>query len=424
MVTNQGRQVPRDQMFYRFSAYGFLKNLRLFEPFILLIFRSYGLSYLQIGLLYSIRDLAANFLEIPTGLLADSFGRRKAMVSSFLCYILSFLLFFFFRDFWVLAGAMVIFAGGEAFRTGTHKALILEYLRIKNISDLKVAYYGLTRSASQLGSALNALLAGGLVFFTGNFRLIFLISTIPYLLDLVNLASYPRELDGQISPVHGREIWVRFKSILGGFVEIFRQGSQIRPLLNSSSYSGVFKASKDYLQPILAAWALSMTFLPDLERTRREALIIGAVYFLIFLLTSFASRNAYQVSGYFGSPRKAVNVTYLIGVTALLLSGLSASQGWQVMAVLFFIGLFLVNNIRRPINIGVISDQISSRIMASGLSAEAQLTTIFSAILAPTLGFLADRFGLGSGITLLGLLMYGLFLPVRLPKEGDEGGAF
>ncbi|MCJ7735390.1 MAG: MFS transporter, partial [Anaerolineales bacterium] len=155
----QSPEIKKDSMFYRFSLYGFLKNLRFFDPFILLIFRSYGLSFLQIGLLYSIRNIATNFLEIPTGVLADSFGRRKAMITSFISYIFSFLILYLLVDFWSLALAMILFAFGEAFRSGTHKALILEYLKINQISDLKVAYYGLTRSASQFGSAINALIA-------------------------------------------------------------------------------------------------------------------------------------------------------------------------------------------------------------------------------------------------------------------------
>ena len=107
--------IKKDRMFYRFSAYGFLKNLRFFEPFIILIFRDNGLTFLQIGLLYSIRDLANNILEIPTGVFADTFGRRKAMVLAFLAYIISFFIFFAFRDFYIYAGAMIIFAFGEAF---------------------------------------------------------------------------------------------------------------------------------------------------------------------------------------------------------------------------------------------------------------------------------------------------------------------
>ena len=415
------RTIQRDRMFYQFSAYGFLKNLRFFDPFIILIFRSYGLSYLQIGLLYSIRDVATNIMEIPTGLLADSFGRKRAMISAFLSYILSFLMLYFFKSYWVLVLAMVFFAGGEAFRSGTHKALILEYLKIKDISDLKVAYYGLTRSASQMGSALNSLIAAGLVFYTGAYRVMFLASVLPYALDTLNLIFYPAELDGEITPAEGKGVWASLQETLKGFWGIFRDEHQLRTILNSASFMGVFKTSKDYLQPVLAAWVLSAALFPGLELTRREAVVIGLVYFLIYLMSSFASRKAYSISGRFSSLIKAVNITYLVGIGLILAAGILTHLKLETLAVCCFFGLFLINNIRRPINVGVISDQLSSRIMASGLSAESLLTTLFTAVFAPLLGYLVDRFGLGNGLGMLGLIMFLVFIPVRV-LDGDPDG--
>ena len=406
--------ITRDRMFYRFSLYGFLKNLRFFDPFILLIFRSYGLSFLQIGILYSIRDVATNILEIPTGVIADSFGRRRAMVAAFLSYIASFLVFYFLKDFIFLALAMVLFAFGEAFRSGTHKALILEYLNIQGISDLKVAYYGLTRSASQLGSAINALVAAGLVFYTGGYRVMFLASTVPYLLDLFNVISYPKILDGKLHRVKKGEIWSRVKTTSREFIQIFSDRSVMKAILNSASFSGVFKSAKDYLQPILAILALSVSVFSNLEDTRREAVIIGLVYFGIYFLTSLASRRAYIFSERFSSLSRAVNFTYLLGAGMLILSGVTANLQIILLAVICFLGLYVINNIRRPINVGIISDQISSKIMASGLSTESQFTTIFSAIAAPLLGFLVDSFGVGNGITLIGIGMIALFSLVRV----------
>ncbi len=401
-------------MFYKFSLYGFLKNLRFFDPFILLIFRSYGLSFLQIGLLYSIRDVAANILEIPTGVIADSFGRRRAMVSAFIAYIGSFLIFYFLKDFLFLSLAMVLFAFGDAFRTGTHKALILEYLKIKGISDLKVTYYGLTRSASQFGSAINALIAAGLVFYTGNYRVMFLASTIPYLLDLINVYTYPKYLDGNITRVQKDEIWSRVKVTFQEFTKIFSNGLVIRPLLNSSSFAGVFKSTKDYLQPVLAVLALSLSIFTTLEDTRREAVIIGLVYFGIYLLTSLASRQAFLFSERFKNLSQAVNFSYLLGAGLLIFIGVTANLQIMLMTVCGFLGLYVLNNIRRPINVGIISDQISSKVMASGLSTEAQFTTIFSALVAPLLGLLVDNLGLGNGIALVGVGMIALFSLTRV----------
>ncbi|MCJ7733461.1 MAG: hypothetical protein MUP11_02840, partial [Anaerolineales bacterium] len=308
----------------------------------------------------------------------------------------------------------------EAFRSGTHKALILEYLKINQISDLKVAYYGLTRSASQFGSAINALIAAALVFYTGNYRVMFLASTIPYALDLVNLISYPKVLDGNITRVNGKEIWTRFISTLKVFIQTLKNASILRILLNSSSFTAVFESTKDYLQPILAFFALSLLLFPNLEATRREALIIGLVYFVIYLLTSLASRQAYSISKRFSDLSRAVNVTYILGIVLLLISGIMATLGFELIAVICFIGIFLLNNVRRPINIGIISEQISSNVMASGLSTETLLTTIFSALFAPLLGYLADNIGLGNGISVMGLLMLILYFLVRVEVTGES----
>ncbi|MGB2962558.1 MAG: MFS transporter [Anaerolineales bacterium] len=409
--------ITKDRMFYRFSLYGFLKNLRFFDPFILLIFRSYGLTFLQIGILYSIRDVATNILEIPTGVVADSFGRRRAMVAAFLSYITSFMVFYFLKDFLYLSLAMVLFAFGEAFRSGTHKALILEYLKVQGISDLKVAYYGLTRSASQLGSAVNALIAAGLVFYSGSYRVMFLASTIPYFLDLINVISYPKSLDGKLQRIRKEEILTRIKTTTREFIQIFSNKSVMRAILNSAGFAGVFKSSKDYLQPVLAALALSVSIFNNLEDTRREAVIIGLVYFGIFALTSLASRRAYQVSERFRSLSRAVNLTYLMGAGLLILSGIMSRQQIILVAVLCFIGLYVINNIRRPINVGIISDQISSQVMASGLSTESQFTTIFSALFSPLMGFLADSFGVGNGIAMMGVGMLALYSLVRVKEK-------
>ena len=58
-----------------------------------------------------------------------------------------------------------------------------------------------------MGSALNALIAAGLVFYTGDYRIMFLASVVPYALDLINLAFYPAALDGEIAPNRRQEIW-------------------------------------------------------------------------------------------------------------------------------------------------------------------------------------------------------------------------
>jgi len=410
--------IKKDRMLFRFSAYGFLKNLRFFEPFIILIFREGGLTFFQIGLLYSIRDLANNILEIPTGVFADTFGRRKAMVLAFLAYILSFFIFFWFEDFYFYALAMIFFAFGEAFRSGTHKALILEYLKLKDMLAYKVAYYGRTRGASQMGSAFNALIAAALLFYTGDYRAMFLATTIPYLLDLINLATYPEILDGGISDHAKGAIWAQAKNTVVDFIGIFKDPHAMRAIMNSASFTALFKVTKDYLQPILETLALGLPFLIRLEDIKRSGLVIGLVYFFIYLLTSYASRSSDKFSRNFKTLVKPINLTYLIGVGFLFFAGLATWQNFSIVSILIFLGFYVLQNLRKPMNVAYISDQISHKVMASGLSVETQFTTILVAIFAPILGAFADSIGVGPALAILGAGTLVIYELTRVRNQG------
>ncbi len=407
----------KDRMFYRFAAYGFLKNLRFFEPFIILLFREAGLTFLQIGLLYSIRDITTNILEIPTGVFADIFGRRKAMVMAFVSYIIAFIVFYTFANFYIYALAMLFFAAGEAFRSGTHKALILEYLKLNNLAEVKVEYYGHTRGASQLGSAVNSLIAAAIVFYAGNYRYMFLAATIPYVLDLFNLMTYPKELDGDLTRRTQQSMGKQVKSTMKAFGAMFTASNTLRALLNSAGFMAFFKTVKDYLQPILKTFALALPFFVALDDTRRSAVVIGAVYFVIYLLTSSASRNAARFSHRFSNLARAINVSFALGALFLFIAGISAWEHWAIISILVFLGLYVLQNVRRPMNVGFISDQIDSQVMASGLSVESQLTTVLMAILAPILGALADAFGVGTALAIFGVGMIGLLAVVKVKSE-------
>lgn len=75
----------RNKHFRKFCAYGFLKNLLFFEPFLILFLRDAGLNYTQIGLLISFQlitqniILAALALSLPV-MIGYSNEQRSALV--------------------------------------------------------------------------------------------------------------------------------------------------------------------------------------------------------------------------------------------------------------------------------------------------------------------------------------------------------
>ena len=206
----------KDLQYYKFCFYGFLKNLKFFEPFFILFLLEKHLSFTQIALLYSVREVIIYITEIPTGIIADALGRKRTMIFSFGFYIISFVLFYFSNNIGFLITAMVLFAFGDSFRTGTHKAMIFEYLEIKSWQAQKVHYYGGTRSCSQVGSAISSLIAAFLVFVTKNYDIVFLVSIVPFLLDIILILSYPKELDGN-------SVSFKFADILNTFKRIIKE---------------------------------------------------------------------------------------------------------------------------------------------------------------------------------------------------------
>ncbi len=406
----------KNGQYFKFCMYGFLKNLRFFEPFLLLIFLGKGLSYLEIGTLYAAREISINIMEIPSGLMADTIGRRLTMVFSLLSYILSFLIFYAVSSYALLFLAMIAFAFGDAFRTGTHKAMIFDYLHAKGWDSQRTYYYGHTRAWSQWGSALSALAAAFLVFWQGSYKSVFLFTTIPYTLNLFLIISYPKYLDG---PHHAdeRKVSEVFMTVLRSLVSSVKDPKLLRIIANQSLYSGYYKACKDYLQPILKTLALSLPILLTFDDQKRTALMVGLVYAALYGATAFVSSRSGKFARHFGELATPLNLTMVVGIALGLMSGIFLHLTWVTLAVVLYLGIYLVENLRKPMGITYVSEHMEQDSLASALSVESQAESLVAAGIALLLGLFSTLFGVGMGILIVSGICGLLALVVWLPKD-------
>lgn len=407
-------KIIKDSQYYKFCLYGFLKNLRFFEPFFLLYFYSKGLPFLQIGILYSIREIAINIFEIPSGIIADALGRRKTLASSFILYIIAFIVFYLYSTFSLFVLAMLFYALGDAIRSGVNKAMIVDYLKRTDQIDYKVNYYGHTRSWSQFGSAISSLAGGVLLFFNKNLDAIFLFSIIPYLIDFVNVLSYPKYLDENKSKNLSTKENIKF--ITTSFVQAFKNKSLLHSLLNSSIYSGYYKAIKDFIQPFLKSLIISIPIFLYLSNDEKTALFLGFVYFIVFLVNSFVSRLASKIENFFRSQAVFLNFSLFLGLLVGLISGLLMEYFNSIIAVVLFIIVLSIENGRKPSGVANITDNSDDNIHAGILSVQSQLASIFAAIIIVTIGFVADTYSIGIGISVVSGLLF-LSLPFLLLKS-------
>ncbi|MBN1767324.1 MAG: MFS transporter, partial [Prolixibacteraceae bacterium] len=343
----------RNLQYYKFSAYGFLKNLRFFDAFLMLFLLEKGMSYSEIGIMYAVKEVALNLVEIPSGIFADTWGRKRTLAGSFVFYIISFSVFYFSNSFVLFLLAFALFGVGDAFRTGTHKGMMMDYLKMNDWGKHKTMYYGHTRAWSQRGLAISSLIGGLIVFQQGNFEVIFLYSIIPYLLNLLLLMSYPAKLNYSRERQE-KSRWSDMKATFTDFWEMVKRPAVFALITNTAAHSAFQKAIKDYIQPVMVAAITVLPFLTSLEEKQREGIFIGIIYFVIYLLTSRASSMAGLVKE--KSLKSLAIITLLAGLIAGLLCGVLYGFEYWWWALLFFTVVYLVENFRKPIMTGLVAD--------------------------------------------------------------------
>jgi hypothetical protein len=144
--------------------------------------------------------------------------------------------------------------------------------------------------------------------------------------------------------------------------------------------------------------------------------VVGVLYFFIYLGTSYAASHAGMIQQRIHSLPRAANMIYICGILLLIAVGIGMLTRVYVISIIGFLGLYLLQNARRPLLVGYLADLIPRQTMATGLSVESQLRTLITAALAPLIGLMADRLGIGVSITVIALLA-ALLLPLTTIRE-------
>ncbi|MDY6933743.1 MAG: MFS transporter [Spirochaetota bacterium] len=382
-------------MLFRFSLYGFLKNQKYFEPvFYLILLQEKGLTFTMLGILIGFGGICVNLFEIPSGALADIWGRRKCMIFSFISYISSFILYYISQQIWLLFFAMILFSIGEAFRTGTHKAMIFDWLRMHERLDEKTMIYGYTRSWSKIGSSLSALI--GVAFMLSwrslnpkaEYSHVFLLCIVPYSIAIINLLGYPKELDGERKRASLKIVLHHLFNTIKDAIKI----SQLRRLfIESMSFEGTFKAVKDYVQPITYLMVMSLpVIIIFTEMEQLTTLVIYGIYFIMDSIASIASRYSYRFSFIVGGEERGCRFIWWMTLMLFIIMAPLLYYKIYLGVISAFIVFHFLQNVWRPMLISRFDTYSRPESGATILSIESQAKSFYILIAAPLLGFVID----------------------------------
>lgn len=136
----------------------FVSILFIFPAFYIIYFRNIGFSLTQIGFLISSMSLAGVLFEIPTGAVADIFGRKFSTILGLFLSGLAMISIMFFENFYLLLFLFFLVGMAGTLVSGADEAWIVDLLHHKKKKNLIHEFYSKRHSFMSV-----ALLMAGII---------------------------------------------------------------------------------------------------------------------------------------------------------------------------------------------------------------------------------------------------------------------
>lgn len=140
--------------------FGFFSVMTAFG---VIYFQNIGLSYAEIGKLMSIAAISIVIFELPTGAIADTYGRRFSTILGLIIMGLSNIGVAFFSSFGGLVFLFSMMGLGASFVSGAYTAWIVDFLKHENEEDLvrplMVKFASFASAGAIIGPLFGSLLA-------------------------------------------------------------------------------------------------------------------------------------------------------------------------------------------------------------------------------------------------------------------------
>ena len=185
-----------------------------------------GYSTVEIGFLESIFHVASMIFEVPSGALADVFGRKKIMVASSVMAIISSLIMVLSDSFFTIALAMITSAFSYNLASGTREALAYDSLKDAGIENEYDKFASNDMVIYEVTSSVATLLAG--VALMLGYKKAYIIDVLVGLLAVIvasSLSEIKTELYSETS------IRKRFKEVADSSIEFIRENRRARLII-------------------------------------------------------------------------------------------------------------------------------------------------------------------------------------------------
>jgi len=357
----------------KFYLTNFLKHQTYFFPIIVLFYQANHLTYSEIFLLYSVKSVVFALLEIPSGIIADFVGKNRTNIFARFMVIPALLAFIAADSFWMFLLANLLMNIGDVFKSGTHKAIIFDYL--KEHPEIKKSYsqiIGETKVFSRVGEGIASLI-GAFVASALGFRAVFVLSLIPAILNFLNALSYEKIKE----PYAKRGKIFSFEKHILHLKESLKFLKEHPPLIFLMANSSV----------IFFSWSVSTIILqPYLVKLGVSLENFGIIYMVLLSVAALASKYSFLI-GKAAGEIKAVNYFGWLMIIPFFVLGQKVGIGTFLAC---FVLINFIKSAYHPLAISEIAGKVDADKRATMLSIAAMFGSAMYLVTLPLIGYILD----------------------------------
>ena len=376
------------RLLWPFYLDSIISPLLYFYPLFLIVYlKGLGFSLFQIGILaYSAPATMMLISEIPTGAIADKFGRKFSVILSNVLAGIFFLMMFFTVNYYALLILSALIGFALTFHSGAYEAWAVDLINKEKKSYLQT-FFVKTRVFDSSALILSGFIGAFLVSIFG-IKIIFVVTSLSFFIA-TGILIFQRE-----------NFQKRRGNVRGSFSELKKQAGQ------AVEYS--------YNHPVIFYFLIAMAFLLFATEMIEN---IAAVPFLQGLgMPDYAFGYLWSGMAFMGvvaplviqrfyeksNKRKIIGMVILLSAVTLLFILLAKAL---ILAVILLLLFAFFDFARKPVERVYFHKFIPSKLRASIGSVESMFLSIIGIIAAPVGGFLVDTIGSQYTLFIAGIII-------------------
>jgi len=357
------------------------KWFMLTMPIIVLFYQENGLNMQDVLTLKGIYSVAVVALEIPSGYIADVWGRKKSLILGSILGCLGFVVYSFSSGFNSFLIAELILGVGSSFISGSDSAMLYDSLLRMNKEKEYLKQESRVMSVGNFAEALAGIAGGSLALIS--------LRTPFVLQSFIAFIAIPASILLVDPNQNSTKVKVGFNHILSIVKFSLWDNAKLRWNIVLSSVIGC--------ATLTLAWFIQ----PYLRDLNIEVSTIGIIWTLLNLTVGITALSAHKTEGILG--KTGTSIFIVLGI-----SGGFILSGWfhSFIGVAVFFFFYFIRGIATPVLKDYINRITKSEMRATVLSVRNFIIRICFAIIGPFLGWYTDHFNISSALVLAGLIFF------------------